>query len=116
MECKSLGLTKDDVDEVLEKTQKEHNPLVYTPKDKQWECRATEAGELYANVQVEFPHEDKNFTVAFASIASVFMETERLDMTRVRQKMTDHNIKAIDKEAHLFMELTRDSFSLDYLL
>ncbi|XP_062504100.1 uncharacterized protein LOC134180933 [Corticium candelabrum] len=111
VESKSLGLTKLDIDEVLDKLQKEQRPLIYAPQDKQWEYKSTNAGQLYANVQVKFPCEDKTFTVVFASIGSVFIETERLDMTKVRQRMGDHNIKAIDKEAHSFMEQATDRFS-----
>ena len=99
VEYKSLGLTKLDVDEVLDKMQKEHEPLVYV-EGKRREYKATEAGKLYANDQTGFALKDKTFTVVFASIESVFMETERLDMTKVRQQMADHDIKAIDKEAH----------------
>ena len=84
--------------------------MVYV-EDKQWEYKATEAGQLYANVQVEFPHEEKTFTVVLASIGSVFMDTELLDMTNVKQRMADHNIRAIDREAHSFMEQATDSFS-----
>ena len=110
VESKSLGLTKLDIDEVLDKMQKEHEPLVYV-EGKRREYKATEAGELYANDQTGFALENKTFTVVFASIGSVFMGTERLDMTKVRQRMGDHDIKAIDKEAHSFMEQATDSFS-----
>ncbi|XP_062515377.1 uncharacterized protein LOC134190857 isoform X3 [Corticium candelabrum] len=39
------------------------------------------------------------------------MDTELLDMTNVKQRMADHNIRAIDREAHSFMEQATDSFS-----
>ena len=112
MESKCLGLTKHDVIEVLEKMEKEHEPLVYA-EGKLQEYKATEAGELYTNEQVEFPQENRSFTVVSGSIGSVSMDTERLDreMTELKQRMGDHDIKAIDKEAHLFMEQATDNFS-----
>ena len=110
MESKLLGLTKHDVIEVLEKMEKEQKPLVYA-EGKRREYKSTEAGELYANEETGFALEDKTFTVVFASIGSVFMDTERVDMTKVRQRMGDHGIKAIDKEAHFLMEQATDSFS-----
>ena len=112
MESKLLGLTKHDVMEVLEKMEKEHEPLVYA-EGKLQEYKSTEAGELYANEQVEFLQENRSFTVVSGSIGSVSMDTERLDreMTELKQRMGDHDIKAIDKEAHFLMEQATDSFS-----
>ena len=109
---KVSGLTEFPINETLEKMQKEREPLVYTEGCLQ-EYKATHAGELYAKVQVEFPCKDKSPNVVAASIASVLMDTEKLntEMIELKQHMADHDIKAIDREAHFFMEQATNNFS-----
>ena len=48
----------------------------------------------------------------FSSIGSVFIDAERLDIAKVKQRMADNDINAIDKVAHSFMEQVTHSFSL----
>ena len=106
------SLTKHNMNETLEKMQEEQEPLVYSERRTR-EYKSTKAGELYPHDQVEFPCEDNIITVIVASIGSMSMETEKLDteMKEVRLRMADHDIKAIDREAHFFMEQATDSFS-----
>ena len=105
-------LTKVNINETLENMQKQQEPLVYAERRTR-EYKSTTAGELYPHDQVEFPCEDNTITVIAASIGSMSMETEKLDteMKEVRLRMADHDIKAIDREAHFFMEQATDSFS-----
>ena len=109
---KLSSLTKLNINETLEKMQKEQEPLVYAEL-RTGEYKSTKAGKLYPHDQVEFPCEDNTITVIAASIGSMLMETEKLDteMKEVRLRMADHDIKAIDREAHFFMEQATNSFS-----
>ena len=106
------SLTKLNINETLEKMQKEQQPLVYAER-RTGEYKSTKAGELYPHDQVEFPCEDNTITIIAASIGSMSMETETLDteMKEVRLRMADDDIKAIDRESHFFMEQATDSFS-----
>ena len=106
------SLTKLNINETLEKMQKEQEPLLYAER-RTGEYKSSKAGELYPHDQVQFPCEDNAITVIAASIGSMSMETEKIDteMKEVRQHMADHDIKAIDREAHFFMEQATNSFS-----
>ena len=108
---KFSGIEMLSLDEVLQKVLNEPKPWICA-EDKL--LKATDEGEHYATDQPLFVHVDHDATVAVsASIASVTNEVNDLDkeMETLKQHMAHHDIKAIDREAHFFMEQATDSFS-----
>ncbi|XP_062504391.1 uncharacterized protein LOC134181184 isoform X2 [Corticium candelabrum] len=104
------GIEMLSLDEVLQKVLEE---------SKSWICsegkllKATNEGKHYANDQPSFPRGDHAIVAVSASIGSVTNEVKDLgkEMKTLKQHMADHDIKAIDREAHFFMEQATDSFS-----
>ncbi|XP_062503894.1 uncharacterized protein LOC134180724 [Corticium candelabrum] len=111
IESKLPGIEILALNEVLDKIMNDSKPWIST-EDKL--LKATDEGKVYANDQSSFPCGDHDVIAAVsASIGSVLTEVNNLDkeMETLKQRMEDRDIKAIDREAHFFMEQATDSFS-----
>lgn len=101
------------IDEVLSKMQNEAEPWVCAG-DEAGVYKPTDQGERYARSEAGFLREDRDIiTVISASMLSVSTETESLDkeIGALKQRVANRDVKAVDHEAHFFMEQATSCFS-----